>query len=129
MALLLDTHAYLWFIAGDERLPKRARERIADPNADLVFSVASLSEIAIKHSLGKLDLTVPFAAFVTEQIRRDDLHILPIRTAHLVEMTGLPFHHRDPFDRLIVAQAIAEDVPVMTQDPQFRRYPVEAVWG
>lgn len=128
MRVLLDTHAYLWFIAGDERLSARGREVIASPDADLLFSAASLWEIAVKHSIGKLPLTRPFADLFPAQPVADGLRTLPIQAPHLARLVDLPFHHRDPFDRMIIAQALVEGVPVLTRDPAFEHYPVETVW-
>ena len=128
MRVLLDTHAYLWFIAGDERLSARGREVIAAPDADLLFSTASLWEIAIKHSIGKLPLAHPFGDLFPAQLDADGLRTLPIHASHLARLVDLPFHHRDPFDRLIIAQALVEGVPILTRDQSFAAYPVETVW-
>ena len=125
---LLDTHAYLWFLAGDERLSLRGRRLIGDPDADLIFSVASLWEIAIKHSIGKLPLTRPFADLFPARLERDDVRLLPVEPAHLARLVELPHHHRDPFDRLIVAQALVEGVPVLTRDAAFPAYGAEVIW-
>lgn len=128
MRVLLDTHAYLWFLAGDERLRLRGRDLITDPAPDLLFSVASLWEIAIKHSLGKLPLSQPFADTFPSVLDRDRVQVLPIEARHLARLVELPHHHRDPFDRLIVAQVIAEGVPVLTRDGAFAAYPAETIW-
>ena len=129
MRVLLDTHALLWFLAGDERLSARGRQIIGDPTADLLFSVASLWEIAIKHSIGKLPLARPFAETFPAQLNANAVRALPIEPAHLARLVDLPLHHRDPFDRLIIAQALAEGVPVLTRDRAFGAYPVEVVWN
>jgi PIN domain nuclease of toxin-antitoxin system len=92
------------------------------------LSIASLWEIAIKSSLGKLELDQPFAELIQRQLVANEITVLPIKFVHLVGLTGLPFHHRDPFDRLIIAQAIAERVPVVSSDGAFRDYPVQVVW-
>lgn len=126
--LLLDTHAYLWFLAGDERLSLRGRQLIGDPEAGLLFSWASLWEIAIKHSLGKLPLSRPFADLFPAQLDTDGVRLLPLETAHLARLIDLPLHHRDPFDRLIIAQAMVEGVPVLTRDRAFADYPIDMVW-
>ena len=128
MRVLLDTHTLLWFLAGDERLSLRGRQIIGDPTADLLFSVASLWEIAVKHSLGKLPLARPFAETFPAQLDANAFATLPIRTDHLARLVDLPLHHRDPFDRLIIAQALAEGVPVLTRDRAFDAYAVDVIW-
>ena len=98
MRLLLDTHAFLWFAAGDERLPHTMRELIADGANDVSISVASLWEMAIKISIGKLSVAEPLERFVSREMNRNRLELLPIDLAHVVHVAALPFHHRDPFD-------------------------------
>src|SRR5258707_9054879 len=105
MRCLLDSQAFLWFIVGDARLSGEALETISDIENDILLSMASLWEIAIKSSLGKLDLKQPFAELIPKQLVSNEIALLPIRFEHLVSLLGLPFHHRDPFDRLIIAQA------------------------
>lgn len=128
MRVLLDTHAYLWFLAGDERLSLRGRQLIGDPETDLLFSVASLWEVALKHSLGKLPLVRPFGELFPGQLDTDGVGLLPVEPTHLSRLVGLPFHHRDPFDRLILAQALVEGVPVLTRDRAFAAYGVAVLW-
>lgn len=128
MRVLLDTHALLWFITDDDRLGGRARSLIEDPEADVAVSVASLWEVAIKHSIGKLPLARPFAETFPAQLDANAFRTLPIEPAHLARLVDLPFHHRDPFDRLILAQALAETVPVLTRDRAFEAYPVDVIW-
>lgn len=128
MNLLLDTQALLWFVLNDDRLSKKARESIA-PAASLIFvSPASLWEIAIKISLGKYALPVSFADFWEQQMLINDLVLLPISIAHTARVADLPFHHRDPFDRLIIAQSLVEGIPVVSSDELFERYGVERIW-
>jgi PIN domain nuclease of toxin-antitoxin system len=125
--LLVDTQALLWFVAGDERLSSRAREAIEAPDTVNYVSVASWWEMAIKCSLGKLRLDDPLEEFM-KQRTDEGFRTLPIETRHLPPLLRLPFHHRDPFDRLLVCQAAAERIPVCTADPVFDRYDVERVW-
>jgi PIN domain nuclease of toxin-antitoxin system len=126
--LLLDTHSFLWFIEGDKRLPQNARQLIADMGNDAWISVASLWEIAIKASLGKLSLLQPFAELIPDQLRRNNIRPLPIELHDLAQVAQLPFHHRDPFDRLIIAQAMIRDLVIIGKDPEFTSYPIRLVW-
>lgn len=128
MTLLLDTHALLWFVLDDNRLSKRAQESILPTDVLVFVSPASLWEIAIKISLGKYVLPAPFANFWEQQMQLNDLALLPISVAHTARVVDLPFHHRDPFDRLIIAQSLVEGVPVVSSDELFDRYGVERVW-
>lgn len=128
MKLLLDTQALLWFLLDDSRLSARARQRIVAAEEPVYTSPASLWEIAIKISLGKYTLPLPFARFWEEQLRSNDFTLLPISVKHLEKNVELPFHHRDPFDRLIIAQSLAEDLPVASNDVIFDNYGVNRVW-
>jgi PIN domain nuclease of toxin-antitoxin system len=125
---LLDTHSFLWFIGGSERLSARARKLIEERENRILISVASLWEIAIKHGNGKLTLDRPFAELIPEQLERQQIGVLTIELHHLVELVRLPQHHRDPFDRLIAAQAIAEGIPVISVDPALDAYGVQRLW-
>ena len=127
-SLLLDTQALLWFLLDDRRLSAAAREGIAAEDSQVFISPASLWEIAIKISLGKYELSMPFVAFWEEQLSENEFTLLPISISHAAEVTKLPFHHRDPFDRLIIAQAIVQGIPVASSDEIFDRYGVERVW-
>lgn len=128
MRALLDTSAFLWIIASSDRLGVNARNYISDLNNELFLSVASLWEIAIKTSLGKLELLKPFEQLIPDQLEKSAIDILPIEISHLSEMMGLAFHHRDPFDRLIIAQGISEKLPIISNDAAFRKYSVDLIW-
>ena len=128
MKLLLDTHALLWFILNDRRLSPDARSLMMDSSNDLLISPASVWEIAIKISLGKYSLEEPFEEFMELQIAKNDLTLLPITVTHAAVVARLPFHHRDPFDRLVIAQAITEQVPVISRDVAFDAYSVTRTW-
>lgn len=119
MKVLLDTHAFLWFITDDPKLSATGRSTIADPANDILISPASYWEVAIKVSIGKYPLNVPFETFITQGIDDNEFDVLPIEPKHTAAITNLPFHHRDPFDRLIIAQAIVEQVAVVSGDTQF----------
>jgi PIN domain nuclease of toxin-antitoxin system len=126
MALLLDTQAFLWWVADDPRLSPRAARAIA--GTECLISVASCWEMAIKASLGKLSLPGAVDRFVQDQIELNGFSVLAISLAHVSGVSGLPFHHRDPFDRLLAVQALAEDLSLVSVDPVFRRYGVTRVW-
>ena len=125
---LLDTHAFIWFIGGSERLSPRARALIEARENPMFVSVASLWEIAIKNGIGKLDLDRPFAQLIPEQLERQQIEVLGIQVSHLAELIHLPQHHRDPFDRLIAAQAIVEGLPIISTDPVLDAYGVQRLW-
>ena len=128
MNLLLDTQALLWFVLDDPRLSGRARESIVATDGLIFVSPASLWEIAIKVSLGKLTLTEPYETLIAEQLALNAINVLPIEFDDLIEVTRLPFHHRDPFDRLLVAQAIARGLPIVSRDSVLDDYPIERFW-
>jgi PIN domain nuclease of toxin-antitoxin system len=126
--LLLDTHAFLWFIAGDSSLSKAARSAIEDESNNLYMSVASLWEIAIKISIDKLTLSEPFETFIPEQLAENGVELLDISVAHTALIASMPFHHRDPFDRLIAAQASAEQMTLVSADEAFDAYGITRLW-
>jgi len=128
MRVLLDTNSFLWFISGNDRLSIDAKNFIADMQNQLVLSAASLWEIAIKISLGKLDLLQPYGQFIPQQLEENDIAVLPLEIGHLNKVIDLPFHHRDPFDRLIIAQALTEGIPVVSSDAVFSQYAVKLIW-
>ena len=127
MRLLLDTHAFLWFATGDRRLSQPARKAIESRGAEVYVSAASVWEMAIKASLGHLTLPAPVSSYIAEKID-EGYRLLPVTWAQAADVERLPFHHRDPFDRLVVAQALAEKCPVVTHDRVFRKYGVDVVW-
>ncbi len=122
MKLLLDTHVFLWFIMGSPHLSAEARALIEDEKNRKFISVASLWEIAIKSSIGKLSLSAAFDQLIPQQLRLNGFELLPIEIAHLATVTTLPFHHRDPFDRLLIAQAMTEQMPIVSSDSAFDAY-------
>lgn len=128
MNLLLDTHVFLWWIDGDP-IPARATEAIRNPANSVWLSVASVWEITIKASLGKLRLPDRAARFVEEQRQRNSIGWLPVDVAALDILQDLPFHHRDPFDRLLIAQAISNGYAIVSADDAFAQYPVENLWS
>jgi len=128
MRVLLDTHAFLWWVTDDTHLSSRARAIIADGDNELFLSAASGWEMAIKTRLDKLHLPDNPASFVFEQLRINAIEPLAIQMTHALRVYSLPGHHRDPFDRILVAQAQVERMPIITADPQVAQYNVEILW-
>ena len=128
MRYLLDTNALLWFLAGDEKLSGRARQLIDNPSNEKFLSIVSLWEIAIKTGLGKLDLDKPFEQVFPERLDFNRIRILDITVDSLIKLTTLPFHHRDPFDRLIIAQGLVENLPIISVDTIFDAYGIDREW-
>lgn len=128
MRLLLDTHTFLWWVAADSKLSRRAKAAIAKSSNECLVSVASGWEIAIKASLGQLRVEGALDRFLPEQLAENGFQPLAIDFRHTARVARLPFHHRDPFDRLLVAQAIEEELAVVTADPVFAQYGVKRVW-
>ena len=125
MNLLLDTHALLWALADPDKLPRRVAEAVASPRNSVYVSAASTWELAIKAGLGRIAL--PFAD-LESMTRETGFAELAVTIAHTVRVRDLPHHHRDPFDRLLVAQAIEEALTIVTRDPLVRAYPIRTFW-
>jgi PIN domain nuclease of toxin-antitoxin system len=128
MRALLDTHAFLWFITADARLGLAAKRMIEDARYDLFLSVASIWEIAIKAGMGRLPLPEPIRTFIPQQVADNEITVLPVAVKHALDVAELPPHHRDPFDRLLVAQALAENVPILSADTALDPYGIRRVW-
>ncbi|MGB3947193.1 MAG: type II toxin-antitoxin system VapC family toxin [Bacteroidia bacterium] len=128
MAFLLDTHTFLWFIAGDNQLPATVRDKIKDIHQPCFLSAASLWEITIKEQIGKLTLNIPLQELF-EYADRNQIEIIPINYDHLLVLSKLPSHHNDPFDRLIISQAIAENLILITRDKGLKKYKVAQQWS
>lgn len=124
MQLLIDTHVLIWFLEGNKSLSKPHRQIISDSQNDVLVSIASLWEIPVKISLGKLTLAKPLAD-VIKQIAVENIEVLPILPKHTLQVSTLPFHHRDPFDRIIVAQSQIENLPIVTNDIEFSHYGIK----
>jgi PIN domain nuclease of toxin-antitoxin system len=127
--VLLDTQALVWYAFADPHLSTTARAVIANPANEVLVSPASYWEIAIKVSLGKWQLHQPYPDLIDSLWTVYGFRILPITSEHTGRLIGLPFHHRDPFDRLLAAQAFVESVPLVSSDPVFDRYGVTRVWN
>lgn len=128
MRVLLDTHAFLWFIEGKSLLSVRARQIIEDATNERFLSVASLWETAIKVGIGKITLHQPFETLIPAQLRVTNVTLLAITLDHVTRLMTLPLHHRDPFDRLLIAQAMAENLTILSADSTFDAYAVNRLW-
>jgi len=128
MKVLLDTHTFLWWITDDRRLSLRARGIISNEENELFISAATGWEIAIKVRLGRLDLPDDPERFVPAQLRMNALKPLPIGMNHALRVSSLPDHHRNPFDRMLIAQAQVEGMPIVSADPNIQKYQVEVIW-
>jgi PIN domain nuclease of toxin-antitoxin system len=128
MRLLLDTHTFIWYVLEAERLSSVATELINDGNNQVLLSLASVWEIAIKQSIGKMNFSLPIQTFVEQQLHLNDLHLLNIRIEHVATVATLPLHHRDPFDRLLIAQAMVENIPIISADVAFDAYAIQRLW-
>ena len=126
MTVLLDTHTFLWWVSDSPKLSRRARKVIAESRC--LLSVASCWEMAIKASLGKLEVPAPLHRFLQQQIEVNGFELLPIALEHAAGVRELPFHHRDPFDRLIAVQAREQEIPLVTIDPVFTKYGAKRIW-
>ncbi len=128
MRVLLDTHAFIWAVAGDPRLSAAAAARFLDPDTTLLLSVASVWEMAIKVSLGRLQLGEPLDLLLERELTGQGIGVLSISREHALAVRHLPLHHRDPFDRLLIAQARREELVLLTRDRFFHAYDVRLEW-
>lgn len=130
MRLLLDTHTFCWYVEGDQKLSSTAQSLIQDATNEVLVSPASYWEIAIKVNLGKWILNRPYEEFIELGITQYDFSVLPIQLKHTARLIGLtfPMNHKDPFDRLLVAQAMSENIPIVSADPKLDAYGVQRLW-
>jgi len=128
MKLLLDTHTFIWWDSDPSKLSSAALALCQDRSNALTLSVASVWEMQIKLQLGKLKLTLPLVDIIEAQRRVNNLKLLPIMLEHVLELENVPLHHKDPFDRLLIAQGIVEGAPIVTNDPEFAKYPAKVLW-
>ena len=128
MKLLLDTHTLLWLVSDDPQLSKEGMQLLVNPENDLLLSPATYWELAIKISIGKYRLTDPLAEYINEAVRLYGLDVLPITPVHAEATVQLLYHHKDPFDRMLIAQAIVEEVAIVSSDDAFDAYPVTRLW-
>jgi PIN domain nuclease of toxin-antitoxin system len=128
MKLLFDTHAFIWWDSAPANLPASVLALCQDPANTLLLSVVSAWEMQIKSHLGKLKFTTPLGDIITNQQQANSVGILPITLEHVLNLEGLPDHHKDQFDRLLVAQALVEDAFLISNDPVIQQYPVKLAW-
>jgi PIN domain nuclease of toxin-antitoxin system len=126
MRVLIDTHVFLWGLTEEARLSPDVRRLL--PVADVWMSVASIWEIITKVQVGKLTLPSPVGPFLIAKLVSNGVSVLPVTLDHVLRIESLELHHRDPFDRVLIAQSIEEKLPLVTADPHFERYPVEVIW-
>lgn len=127
MKLLIDTHTFLWFVNDEPQLSESAAA-LLESGATVFLSIASVWELAIKVSVGRLILPKPFDIFIPEQLALNAITVRPIRLADCYQVSRLPFHHRDPFDRLIIAQALVDGIDIISIDTAFDAYPIQRLW-
>jgi PIN domain nuclease of toxin-antitoxin system len=128
MRLLLDTHAFIWYTTDSSRLSITGRSLIDNGDNDILLCTASVWEMAIKHSIGRLNFSLPFMEFIKQQIAVNRIEILEISFDHIEVVASLPLHHRDPFDRLIIAQSMAQQIPLLSVDAIFDAYAIARLW-
>jgi len=128
LKVLLDTHAFLSFMVDDSRLSATARNIFMDPDNKLYLSIASVWEMAIKSGLKKLKLPLPIDQYIASRTKNHDIVILDLTIEHIAVVENLPYHHKDPFDRLLISQCISEKLPILSSDRMFSAYPVKIVW-
>ncbi len=128
MKILLDTHVLLWILMDDDRLSNTCRDTFLDTKNNLYFSIISLWEICIKISLDKLTLKEGWLESIRDEMKINSIQWLPVEIDHCIKAGELPFHHRDPFDRMLIAQAMSEDLSILTRDSQFSGYEINCIW-
>ena len=128
MKYLLDTHALIWFFSGNSKLSQKARLLMENEEITKLISLTTVWEMGIKQSKGKLTLAVPLQQYIQDKLTLEDYEILPITLKQLAKITTLPFYHNDPFDRLLIAQAMTEQIPLLSKDTAFEPYEIEVIW-
>ena len=128
MKYLIDTHTLLWILTDDSRLSKKAKRLYLDPQNEILFSMAGMWELAIKSSMKRLSLKKSLEEFVREHIKGNDIGILHIELPHVLRVEHLPFHHRDPFDRLLISQSIENNLTLISSDKTFDLYKIQRIW-
>jgi PIN domain nuclease of toxin-antitoxin system len=128
MKILLDTQAFLWLSSDDKQLSKKAKKIFLDEKNNFSLSLASVWEMSIKCSLGKLSIGPSLERFILNELQENDIEQMPITFQHIIKFKSLPFYHRDPFDRLLIAQALIEDTPILSSDRRFDQYAIKRIW-
>jgi PIN domain nuclease of toxin-antitoxin system len=125
---MLDTHTFLWWDANPEKLSASVMEALSNPENSIFLSVVSAWEVQIKKQLGKLYLSIPLDEMIESQEQVNRMVVLPVELKHVLALDNLPAHHKDPFDRLLIAQAKAEQMAIASADPLFAQYDVKVIW-
>lgn len=128
MKIMLDTHTFLWWDANPEKLSASVMEALSNPENSIFLSVVSAWEVQIKKQLGKLYLSIPLDEMIESQEQVNRMVVLPVELKHVLALDNLPAHHKDPFDRLLIAQAKAEQMAIASADPLFAQYDVKVIW-
>ena len=128
MKFLIDTHTLLWIVTNDIKLSEKANKLYLNSDNLIFISLASIWEMAIKISIKKLSIKEPLKDFIQGQIKGNDIRILNIEIKHILLLENLPFHHRDPFDRLIISQSMSENIPILSSDKVLDLYPIKRIW-
>ncbi|MEX1046211.1 MAG: type II toxin-antitoxin system VapC family toxin [Actinomycetota bacterium] len=128
MRVLLDTHAFIWWIGDDAKLSPDARQLVSDGSNEVFFSAVSAWEILLKKGLERVEIPEPLEPFITSQVLANAFQVLPINLRHVFALSALPDVHQDPFDRMLVSQAVADDLTILSADRHFQAYPVDVVW-
>ncbi|MCC5636212.1 type II toxin-antitoxin system VapC family toxin [Nostoc sp. CHAB 5844] len=128
MLLLMDTHTFIWYVTDNVRLTNQALELINDEDNQIFLSIASIWEMGIKQSLGKLTFNLPLDVLITQQLSLNDFALLDIKISHISTVSQLQLHHRDPFDRMLIAQAIVENILILSADIIFDAYLIKRLW-
>ncbi|ALF52650.1 twitching motility protein PilT [Nostoc piscinale CENA21] len=128
MLLLMDTHTFIWYVTDNVRLSNQVLELINDDDNKVFLSIASIWEMGIKQGIGKLTFNLPLEMLITQQISVNDFSVLDIKISHVSTVSQLPLYHRDPFDRMLIAQAIVENLPILSADTIFDAYLIKRLW-
>jgi PIN domain nuclease of toxin-antitoxin system len=128
MKVLIDTHVLIWWTGDTNQLSPLVRDMLADPQTELILSIVSIWEMQIKISLGKLSLQMDLPTLVEDEVSRNSFSLLPIELKHIYGLNDLPLHHKDPFDRLLIAQSMLEKMPIISIDEKFDAYGVQRLW-
>ncbi len=125
---MIDTHVFIWWTGKSNQLSSLDRDTLTDPETELILSIASVWEMQIKVSLGKLSFQTTLPELVNDEISRNRINLLPIELKHIYALHNLPLHHRDPFDRLLIAQSILEELTIISIDEKFDSYGINRLW-
>jgi len=128
MRVLIDTHVFIWWTSDVKKLSSRVCDLLLDPSTEAILSMVSIWEMQIKLSLGKLQFRTALSELVDDEINRNRIELLPLSLSHIYALSNLPHHHRDPFDRILIAQSMDEDLQILSIDEKFDAYGVKHLW-